>query len=68
VEANPNVFQKMEKAPQKYSHWVAEISGQIGEKTSGGFVLKEIKIKIKPVDKKPREQKESGSPVPVSVD
>ncbi len=57
VTLKPKVFKKLEQAQENYPQWVAEIAGQMGEKTDSGFVLKEPNIQV--FEKKPKEPKEA---------
>ena len=61
VTLKPKVFRKLEQAQENYPQWVAAISGQIGEKTGLGFVLKEPNVQT--FEKKPKEAKEGAIPV-----
>ena len=55
------MFKKLEQAQENYSMWVAAISGQMGEKTEKGFILKEPNVQT--FQKKPKEAKEGAAPV-----
>jgi len=53
VTIKPKAFKKLEQAKENYPQWVAAISGQMGEKTETGFVLKEPNIQV--FERKPKE-------------
>ena len=61
IVVKPKVFKKLEQAQENYPQWVASITGQIGETTEKGFVLKEPSIQV--FEKKPKESKESTQPL-----
>jgi len=54
-------LKKLEQAQENYPMWVAAISGQMGDKTDSGFVLKEPNVQT--FEKKPKEPKEGSAPV-----
>lgn len=56
VTVKPKIFKKLEEAQANYPEWVAAITGQIGEATPTGFVLKEPSIQT--FERKPKAQKE----------
>jgi len=61
VTVKPKVFKKLEQAQADYPMWVAAIAGKMGESTEKGFVLEEPNIQV--FEKKPKEPKETASPV-----
>jgi len=56
IVVKPKVFKKLEQGQENYPQWVASITGQIGETTEKGFVLKEPSIQV--FERKPKEPKE----------
>jgi hypothetical protein len=46
IVVKPKIFKKLEQAQENYPQWVAAISGQIGERTEKGFVLKQPTIQV----------------------
>ncbi len=65
VSLKPKIFKKLEQAQENYPMWVAAISGQMGEKTEKGFILKEPNLQT--FEKKPKEPKEGKTPVASAV-
>lgn len=61
IIVKPKVFKKLEEAQANYPQWVAAISGQIGEKTDLGFILKQPNIQV--FERKPKEPKEPATQV-----
>lgn len=61
IVVKPKVFKKLEQAQENYPQWIATITGQIGETTEKGFVLKEPSIQV--FERKPKEPKESTQPL-----
>lgn len=44
----PKVFKKLEQAQEKYPHWVAKITGEMGSTTEKGFLLKDCSVSVYP--------------------
>ena len=57
VTVKPKVFKKLEQAQADYPMWVAAITGKIGERFDGGFVLDQPSIQV--FERKPKEPKEA---------
>jgi hypothetical protein len=51
----PKTWKKLQNAGKEYSHWIANIRGQMGPRTKGGFELLTPAIQI--FETKSKEQK-----------
>lgn len=61
VTVKPKIFKKLEQAQANWPLWVAGITGQMGERTDKGFVLKEPNIQT--FERKLKEPTETPDPV-----
>ncbi len=67
----PKTWKKLQNAGKEYSHWIANIRGQMGPRSKKGFELLAPAIQIfetKPKEKNPEENPEDAATEPSSTE